>query len=138
VRPTAVADVAQIIAASLTEDRLTRETIAVVGPEEMTLSEAVRRVAEVVGKRPLTFRMPVWFHRAFAWACERTMRVPLVSTAQVRMLAEGLTEPLPPTPFVAKIWRRARCSRRSRFARDCPKRSPSVFPISVAARAKSP
>jgi NADH dehydrogenase len=28
------------------------------------------------------------------------MRVPLVSTAQVRMLAEGLTEPLPPTPFV--------------------------------------
>ena len=31
---------------------------------------------------------------------ERVMRVPLVSTAQVRMLAEGLTEPLPPTPFV--------------------------------------
>jgi len=101
VRPTAVADVARIIAASLTEDRLSRETITVVGPEEMTLAEAVQRVANVVGKHPLTFRMPVWFHRAFAWACERTMRVPLVSTAQVRMLAEGLTEPLPPTPFVS-------------------------------------
>jgi NADH dehydrogenase len=101
VRPTAVADVARIIAAALTEDRLPRQTIAVVGPEEMTLAEAVRRVANVVGKRPLTFRMPVWFHRAFAWICERVMRVPLVSTAQVRMLAEGLTDPLPATPFVS-------------------------------------
>jgi NADH dehydrogenase len=101
VRPTAVADVARIIAAALTEGRLSRQTVAVVGPEEMTLAEAVRRVANVVGKHPLTFRMPVWFHRAFAWACERVMRVPLVSTAQVRMLAEGLTQPLPPTPFVS-------------------------------------
>jgi NADH dehydrogenase len=100
VRPTAVADVARIIAASLVDRRLSRETVAVVGPEEMTLAEAVRRVARVIGKRPLTFRMPVWFHRGFAWVCERVMRVPLVSTAQVRMLAEGLTEPLPPTPFV--------------------------------------
>jgi NADH dehydrogenase len=96
-----VADVARIIAACLTEGRLSRETVAVVGPEEMTLAEAVRRVADVVGKHPLTFRMPVWFHRGFAWLCERAMRVPLVSTAQVRMLAEGLTEPLPPTPFVS-------------------------------------
>ncbi|MGB7157499.1 MAG: NAD(P)H-binding protein [Tepidisphaeraceae bacterium] len=100
VRPTAVADVARIIAASLVDGRLSRQTVAVVGPEEMTLAEAVRRVASVVGKRPLMFRMPVWFHRGFAWGCERVMRVPLVSTAQVRMLAEGLTEPLPPTPFV--------------------------------------
>jgi NADH dehydrogenase len=100
VRPTAVADVARIIVASLVDGRLSRETVAVVGPEEMTLAEAVRRVSRVVGKQPVTFRMPVWFHRGFAWVCERTMRVPLVSTAQVRMLAEGLTEPLPPTPLV--------------------------------------
>ncbi len=100
VRPTAVADVARIIAASLVDGRLSRETVAVVGPEQMTLAEAVRRVANVAGRRPLTFRMPVWFHRGFAWGCERVMRVPLVSTAQVRMLAEGLTEPLPPTAFV--------------------------------------
>ena len=102
VRPTAVADVARIIVASLVDGRLSRETMAVVGPEEMTLAEAVRRVARVVGRRPLMFRMPVWFHRGFAWVCEGTMRVPLVSTAQVRMLAEGLTEPLPPTPFVSR------------------------------------
>jgi NADH dehydrogenase len=101
VRPTAVTDVARFIVASLIDGRLSRETVAVVGPEEMTLAEAVRRVAMVVGRRPLTFRMPVWFHRGFAWVCERVMRVPLVSTAQVRMLAEGLTEPLPPTSFVA-------------------------------------
>ena len=100
VRPTAVADVARIIVASLVDGRLSRETVAVVGPEEMSLAEAVRRVSLVVGRRPLTFRMPVWFHRGFAWVCERVMRVPLVSTAQVKMLAEGLTEPLPPTPFI--------------------------------------
>ncbi len=100
VRPTAVADVARIIVASLVAGRLSRETVAVVGPEEMTLAEAVRRVARVVGRRPLTFRMPVWLHRGFAWICERVMHVPLVSAAQVQMLAEGLTEPLPPTPFI--------------------------------------
>ncbi len=100
VRPMAVADVARVIAASLVEGRLSHQTLAVVGPEEMTLGEAVRRVANVVGKRPIVFPMPVWFHRAFAWGCERAMRVPLVSSAQVRMLAEGLTEPLPPTPFI--------------------------------------
>ena len=100
IRPTAVADVARIIVASLVEGRLSRETVAVVGPEEMTLAEAVRRVSRIVGRRPLTFRMPVWFHRGFAWVCERVMHVPIVSTAQVKMLAEGLTEPLPPTPFI--------------------------------------
>jgi len=100
VRPAAAADVARVIVASLVDGKVSRQTVAVVGPEEITLAEAVRRVASVVGKRPLTFRMPIWFHRGFAWLCERAMRVPLVSTAQVRMLAEGLTEPLPATPML--------------------------------------
>ncbi len=36
-----------------------RQTIALLGPEEIYLSEAVRRVAEVVGKRPLMIRLPL-------------------------------------------------------------------------------
>ena len=70
------------------------------GPEVMTLAEAVRRVARVVGRRPLTVRLPLWVHYALACVAERVMTVPLVSRAQVMMLSEGLAEPLPPTPPV--------------------------------------
>jgi NADH dehydrogenase len=82
--------------AALVEHRLSRQTVAVTGPEEMPLTEAVRRVARAVNRRPLMFPLPVWWHYWFAWFCERTMRIPLISTAQVRILSEGLVEALPP------------------------------------------
>lgn len=94
--PLAVDDVARILKAILVEDRLSRQTVAVLGPEEMPLSEAVRRVARVVGKRPLCLPMPVWFHYALARLLEATMTIPLASRAQVRILSEGIVEPLPP------------------------------------------
>lgn len=100
VRPLAVADFVQIMRASLIDGRFGRETVHVTGPEELTLGDAVRRVARVVGKRPFMFRMPVWFHRTFGWFCERTMVIPLVSSAQVRILSEGVVEPLPACPAV--------------------------------------
>jgi len=100
VRPLAVADFAHIMSAAIVHGRLSRETVHVTGPEEMTLGEAVQRVARVVGKRPFMFRMPLWFHRAFGWACEHTMVIPLVSAAQVRILSEGVIEPLPACPSV--------------------------------------
>lgn len=100
IRPNAVEDVARIAEASLVGGAVTRETVAVVGPEELTLREAVKRVAHIVGKKPLMFPAPVWFHYILGWFVERLMRVPLVSTAQVRMLAEGLAEPAPVTPLV--------------------------------------
>lgn len=48
IRPAAVADVVRILTAALTEGRLPRTTTGVTGPEEMTLSEAVGRVAAAV------------------------------------------------------------------------------------------
>ncbi len=54
------------------------------------LGDAVRRVAGVVGKRPLFFRMPVAFHYVLAWICERCMKIPLIALAQVRILSEGM------------------------------------------------
>ena len=39
------------------------------------------------------FPLPLWFHYINGWLVERVMRTPLVSTAQVQMLAEGLVEP---------------------------------------------
>jgi NADH dehydrogenase len=96
IRPTAVEDLVKILHAALVENRLTRATVAMTGPEEMNLEQAVRRVAGVVGKRPLFLRLPIWFHYLLGRICERVMKVPMVSLAQVRILSETLAEPLPP------------------------------------------
>jgi len=95
VRPLAVEDFVRVMRAALVEGRLSRQTVAVTGPDEMPLTEAVRRVARAVGRRPLMFPLPLWFHSAFGWFCEQTMRIPLISLAQVRILSEGVVEPLP-------------------------------------------
>jgi uncharacterized protein YbjT (DUF2867 family) len=96
VRPLAVEDLAGIIEASLTDLRLSRKTIAIAGPEEMLLGEAVRRVSKTIGRHPLMIRLPVALHRALAWAAELTMKIPLVSQAQVQILSEGVVEPAIP------------------------------------------
>ena len=95
IRPTAVEDVVQILHACLVDGRLSQQTVAVTGSEELELGEAVRRVATVVGRRPLFVRMPLWFHYALGWFVERLMTIPLVSIAQVRILSEGIVKPLP-------------------------------------------
>ncbi len=93
-RPVAVADVARILAASVDDDRLARVTVPVLGPEELTLELAVRRLASEIGRRPLYVPAPIAVHRALAWLLERAMTIPLVSAAQVRILAEGIVDPV--------------------------------------------
>lgn len=93
IRPVAVEDVARIMRASLIKGRLSRQTVAVTGPEELTLSDAVRRIGRVIAKRPIVFPMPVAGHYLIAWVAERLMQIPLISVAQVRMLAEGIVKP---------------------------------------------
>jgi uncharacterized protein YbjT (DUF2867 family) len=100
IRPVAVGDVVRILKASLVEGRLPHETLAVVGPEEMPLSEAVRRVAAVTRRPVVVLPLPVAAHRLLASVAERTMKIPLISRAQVFMLSEGISEPLPPFPPV--------------------------------------
>ena len=95
IRPLAVEDLVRIMQASLVEGRLAHQTVAVTGPEAMPFREAIRRVAHTVGKRPLVLPMPVAFLYLTAWVCERLMMIPLISLAQVRMLSEGIVEPLP-------------------------------------------
>lgn len=95
VRPLAVEDLVNILQAALIEGRLSKQTVEAMGPEEMPLSEAVRRVAGAIGKQPVFMRMPVLFHYALARVLEATMKIPLVSTAQVRILSEGIVEALP-------------------------------------------
>ena len=93
IRPLAIEDLVHIMRAALIDRRLKRQTVAVLGPEEIYLSEAVRRVAEVVGKQPLMFPLPVVCHLSMASFFEWTMKVPLTSLAQVRILSEGVVEP---------------------------------------------
>ena len=102
VRPLAVEDLVHVMRAAIVDRRMRRQTIALLGPEEIYLSEAVCRVAEVVGKRPLMFPLPIFCHELMAHVFELTMKVPLTSLAQVRILSEGVVEagsPVVPLPY---------------------------------------
>ena len=101
IRPLAVEDLVEILQAALVKGRLTRQTVAVTGAEELYLTEAVRRVARVSGNKVRLVRAPVWVHYILARFWELTMKVPLVARAQVRILAEGVLEaalPCDPLP----------------------------------------
>jgi uncharacterized protein YbjT (DUF2867 family) len=93
IRPLAIEDLVHVMRAALIDGRMKRQTVAVLGPEEIYLSEAVHRVAEVVGKQPLMFPLPVVCHLSMASFFEWSMKIPLTSLAQVRILSEGVVEP---------------------------------------------
>lgn len=95
ISPIPVAELVDVLVAAL-DGQLSRRTVAVRGGETLLLSEAVRRVARVVGRPVRVFPAPVWAHRLLGQVTEWTMRVPLVAKAQVRMLAEGVTDAVQP------------------------------------------
>ncbi len=96
VRPVAVDDVARILVAAATGDeRLRNRTFAVLGPEQLAFGDAVRRVGRVIGRERPFVHLPVRAHLALARVWEAAMRVPLVSSAQVHILAEGVVDVLP-------------------------------------------
>jgi len=102
VRPLAIEDLVHVMRAAIVDRRMKQQTIALLGPEEIYLSEAVHRVAEVVGKRPLMFPLPIFCHELMAHVFELTMKIPLTSLAQVRILSEGVVEagsPVVPIPY---------------------------------------
>jgi len=59
IRPLAVDDLVDLLRASAVDARVPRQTVAVVGAEELRLSEAVRRVARVLGRRVLVVPSPI-------------------------------------------------------------------------------
>lgn len=94
-RPLAIEDLVEVLVASATESRLAESTVPVMGPEELTLSETVRRIGRMIDRDPLLIPLPLVGHYWFARVQQSIMQEPITSPAQVRMLAEGLTEPLP-------------------------------------------
>jgi NADH dehydrogenase len=95
IRPLAVEDLVSAILASFQDARLSNKAMSITGPEEIALSEAVRRVGEVIERRPLYVPTPLAIQKVVAWVAERTMKIPLLSLAQLRILSEGIIEPLP-------------------------------------------
>jgi NADH dehydrogenase len=91
--PLAIEDLIRIMKSALIEIRLSNQTVAILGPDRITLQEAVERVAHVVGRKPIIFPMPLFFHYGLATLLESTMTIPLVSLAQVRILSEGFEAP---------------------------------------------
>jgi uncharacterized protein YbjT (DUF2867 family) len=100
IQPLAVEDLTSVMEKSLTDARMSRHTFAARGPEEMKLIDAVERVGAAIGRKPWIFRMPLSFHYALAWFAELTMKIPIAARAQVRILSEGIVEPLPPCDFL--------------------------------------
>ena len=95
VRLVAVEDLVDILRVCLLEeDRFMRQTVAVTGPEEFPFSQAARRISRAMG-RPflLVLPFPVLFQRMLAWFSERFMLKPLITKAQVQMLADGISKP---------------------------------------------
>ena len=97
VRLVAVEDLVKIISAALVDEKhLSRQTVAVIGPEEFPFSTAARRISRAMGKPfLLVLPFPVIFQRLLAWFSERFMPKPLITKAQVQMLADGISKPLP-------------------------------------------
>ena len=93
VRPVAAQDVVKVLMVAVIENRLSRKTVALMGPEALRLSEVARRVGLLIGKPLLIVPAPPAINYAVAHVAEWSMKVPLASIAQVRMLNEGLTEP---------------------------------------------
>lgn len=98
-RPVPVDDAVDVLVAAL-EGLIPEPTVAVMGADEMTLGEAIRRIARVAGRRPAFVPVPTWMIRILAQLTEWAMVTPLVATAQARMLTEGVSEALPPAPEV--------------------------------------
>ncbi len=95
IRPVAVEDVVKVVLACLTQGRLSHQTVAVLGPDRMRLSDAVHKVARLIRRPVLVFPFPVVGHQVLAQIFERLMPIPLISSAQVFMLSEPVESALP-------------------------------------------
>ncbi len=96
VRLLAVEDLVNVIRETLLDEtRLSRQTVAVTGPEEFPFSQAARRIAKALGKNIIVLPFPVFFHRILAFFSERFMPKPLITKSQVQMLADGISQATP-------------------------------------------
>ena len=92
VSPIYIEDMVKVMEASFSDPRLARKTFAVTGPESLPLKEVVKRVAKAMNKPCISIPLPVSMHLIMANLLEATMKNPLVTVAQIKMLMEGMDE----------------------------------------------
>ena len=92
ISPVYVEDFARALVEVLTDSSTFGKTYPYVGPESFTLRELVELVADKLNIIPTIFPLPVFAHRLAALAMESTMKEPLLTTSQVTMLSESLSE----------------------------------------------
>ena len=124
IRPLAVEDLVEGIIAAFHDVRLSNKTVSIAGPEEIALGKAVRRVGHVIGRSPLYLRVPIAIQRIIAWTAERTMKIPLLSLAQLRILSEGIVEALPPCDSLPTDLLPAACFTAEQIQKGLPKPGP--------------
>lgn len=94
IRPIAVDDMNEMMIRAFEEGLMMNQTVSVLGPEELSLGEAVSRVARVKKKLALILPLPAVFHYTMAAVLERISQNPLVSVAQINMLSDDMNTPM--------------------------------------------
>ena len=94
-RPIALRDFTGVLEAALIDPRLSKGTFAVLGGEEVKLSEAAKRLASVLHRPVLSIVLPLPFLYFIARAMKSVMKEPLLTESQITMIAEGLADALP-------------------------------------------
>jgi NADH dehydrogenase len=90
-RPIYIADVVECFVQALTSTKAAGRTIALVGPEELTLEQMLAAIAECVGVRKPAVHIPFPLMYLNAAVLGKVLRRPPVTTDQLRMLREGST-----------------------------------------------
>jgi len=93
IRPVALEDMTELIIAAAVDGRMVHKTVSVLGPEEMTLGDAVQRIARVKKKAALVLPLPGLLHLGMAAVMEKLTANPLVTVAQIQMLSDDMSTP---------------------------------------------
>ncbi len=109
IRPIAIGDMTELLIKSFAEEQMINQTVAVLGPEEVSLGEVVQRVARVKKKLALVLPLPSIFHYGMAAVLQTISPDPLVTTAQITMLGDDMSTPmkgdgLPPPELQPKTY----------------------------------
>ncbi len=95
-RPVWIGDVVECFVQALTSEKALRQTLDVVGPDELTLEQLLAEVAACVGVRKRAVKVPFPIMYLNAMILGAILPRPPVTTDQLRMLREGSTaDPAP-------------------------------------------
>lgn len=96
IAPIYIEDFVRVLKASLDRPETFAKTYTLVGPEALTLKEIVELTADTIDIIPNCIRLPIIAHRLAALAMEIFMETPLLTSSQITMLSEDLSQPLQP------------------------------------------